>query len=146
MLKYNTAKKIRSAKRPGAKLKASKAKQKKRENIAKNKEARASSRKKQKALMLKARTTTSADGSRKKQKYDKRSVEEKVVELIAKGKERKFITYAELLKAFPYIEDDISFLDRLYDRFADVGIGVVDGGDLLEDTKKAKSLGRYEIT
>src|SRR3989344_41128 len=146
MLKHNTAKKIRSAKRTVAKSKASKAKQKKREDSAKSKEARASSRKKQKALMLKARTTTSADGSYKKQKHDKRSVEEKVAELIAKGKERKFITYAELLKAFPYIEDDISFLDRLYDRFAEVGIGVVDGGDLLEDSKKEKPLGRYEYT
>ncbi|MBI5004761.1 MAG: sigma-70 family RNA polymerase sigma factor [Candidatus Lloydbacteria bacterium] len=96
--------------------------------------------------MLKARTTTSADVSHKKQKHDKRSVEEKVAELISKGKERKFITYAELLKAFPYIEDDISFLDRLYDRFSEVGIGVVDGGDLLEDAKKEKPLGRYEYT
>ena len=146
MLKHNTAKKIRSAKRTAAKSKENKAKQKKREDSAKSKEARASSRKKQKALMLKARTTTSADGSYKKQKHDKRSVEEKVAELIAKGKERKFITYAELLKAFPYIEDDISFLDRLYDRFAEVGIGVVDGGDLLEDSKKEKPLGRYEYT
>lgn len=146
MLKHNTAKKTRHVKRPLAKSKASKAKQKKREDTAKNKEARASSRKKQKALMLKARTTTSADVSHKKQKHDKRSVEEKVAELISKGKERKFITYAELLKAFPYIEDDISFLDRLYDRFAEVGIGVVDGGDLLEDAKKEKPLGRYEYT
>lgn len=144
MPKQNTTKKIRGAKRQLSKT--DKMKQKKKAEHAKHKEARASSRKKQKALLLKARTTTSSDGVHKKPKHDKRPIEEKVAELIAKGKERKFITYAELLKAFPYIEDDISFLDRLYDRFAEVGIGVVDGGDLLEDAKKEKPLGRYEYT
>ncbi|MBI2046064.1 MAG: sigma-70 family RNA polymerase sigma factor [Parcubacteria group bacterium] len=134
--------------RRGARLvrKADGIRQKKKTENAARKALRASSRKKQKALLLKARTTVSSGVGHKKKTRDKRSVEEKVAELISKGKERKFITYAELLKAFPYIEDDISFLDRLYDRFAEVGIGVVDGGDLLEDAKKEKPLGRYEYT
>jgi RNA polymerase primary sigma factor len=130
-----------------AKKKQTVAKQKKKNEIALRKATRVSDRKKQKALLLKARTTVSSTGARKKKKtQSKRPIEEKITELIEKGKERKFITYAELLRAFPYIEDDISFLDRLYDRFAEVGIGVVDGGDLLEDVKKEKPLGRYEYT
>lgn len=52
--------------------------------------------------------------------------------LIAKGKERGYITYSEILKEFPHIEDNISFLDELYERFSTAGIDVLEGG-MLED-------------
>lgn len=53
--------------------------------------------------------------------------------LIAKGKERGYITYSEILKEFPHIEDNISFLDQLYERFSTAGIDILEGG-MLEDT------------
>lgn len=53
-------------------------------------------------------------------------------ELIKKGKERGYITYSEILKEFPHVEDDISFLDGLYERFTSHGIDVLEGG-MLED-------------
>ncbi|MCA9353156.1 sigma-70 family RNA polymerase sigma factor [Patescibacteria group bacterium] len=49
-------------------------------------------------------------------------------ELIEKGKKRRFLTYAEILKVFPDIEDDILFLDELYARLADAEVEVVEGG------------------
>jgi len=49
-------------------------------------------------------------------------------ELIAKGKKRRFLTYAEILKVFPDIEEDILFLDELYARLADAEIEIVEGG------------------
>ncbi|MDE1966113.1 MAG: sigma-70 family RNA polymerase sigma factor [Patescibacteria group bacterium] len=52
--------------------------------------------------------------------------------LIAKGKERGYITYNEILKEFPTIENDISFLDTLYERFSTAGIDILEGG-MLED-------------
>ncbi len=52
-------------------------------------------------------------------------------ELIAKGRKRGFITYDEILKTFPDIENNILFLDELYDKFAVAGIDVLEGGNLL---------------
>jgi RNA polymerase primary sigma factor len=52
--------------------------------------------------------------------------------LILKGYERGFVTYDELLKEFPNIEDDVMFLDELYERLNKAGIDVLENGDLLE--------------
>ena len=54
--------------------------------------------------------------------------------LIQKGKERGYITYNEILKEFPHVEDDIMFLDELYERFTIAGIDILEGGMLAEDT------------
>ena len=51
--------------------------------------------------------------------------------LIEKGKKRGFITYDEILKAFPDIENNILFLDELYESFSVAGIDVLEGGNLL---------------
>ncbi len=53
-------------------------------------------------------------------------------QLIEKGKERGYVTYSEILKAFPHVEDDVSFLESLYERFATAGVDVLEGG-MLED-------------
>jgi len=52
-------------------------------------------------------------------------------ELIQKGHKRGFITYDEILKTFPDIENNILFLDELYEKFAVAGIDVLEGGNLL---------------
>ncbi len=52
-------------------------------------------------------------------------------ELIEKGRKRGFITYDEILKVFPDIENNILFLDELYDKFSVAGIDVLEGGNLL---------------
>ncbi len=53
-------------------------------------------------------------------------------ELIRKGKERGYVTYSEILKSFPHVEEDVSFLESLYERFAIAGVDVLEGG-MLED-------------
>ncbi len=52
--------------------------------------------------------------------------------LIAKGKGRGFITYSDILKEFPTIEEDIMFLDELYAKFQTAGIDVLEGGNMLD--------------
>lgn len=52
--------------------------------------------------------------------------------LVAKGKDRGFITYDEILKEFPTIEEDIIFLEELYEKFSSSGIDVLEGGGLLD--------------
>jgi len=51
--------------------------------------------------------------------------------LIEKGRKRRFITYDEILKTFPDIENNILFLDELYEKLAVAGIDVLEGGNLL---------------
>jgi len=72
--------------------------------------------------------------------------------LIKKGKERGYITYSEILKEFPHVEDDIMFLDELYERFTVAGIDILEGGMLADDTDqylatrniKSRDTGAYD--
>jgi len=73
-------------------------------------------------------------------------VEKKIIELekksdliIEKGKKRGFITYDEIIKIFPDIENNILFLDELYEKLSASGVDVLEGGNLLDvdgDTDK----------
>lgn len=52
--------------------------------------------------------------------------------LLSKGKERGYVTYDEILKEFPTIEEDITFLDDMYEKLSTAGVDVLEGGGLLE--------------
>ena len=58
--------------------------------------------------------------------------EVKAASLILKGRARGFITYNEILKEFPMIEQDVIFLDTLYEKLGDAGVDILEGGGLLE--------------
>lgn len=77
-----------------------------------------------------AKSKAPAKGSAKQNKS--KEFETKANKLISKGKERGFVTYDEILKEFPTIEQDITFLDELYTKFTTSGIDVLEGGGLLE--------------
>jgi len=59
--------------------------------------------------------------------------EKKAHSLLLKGRERGFVTYDEILRIFPTIEDDVVFLDELYQKCLERGIDVLESGGLLED-------------
>ena len=66
-------------------------------------------------------------------------LEEKSNQIIEKGKKRGFITYDEIIKIFPDIENNIIFLDELYEKLSVSGVDVLEGGNLLDvdqDTDK----------
>ncbi len=64
--------------------------------------------------------------------------------LILKGKNRGFVTYDEILKEFPQIENDIMFLDELYTKFTTANVDVLEGGGLLEvDDLKEKDAKKH---
>lgn len=77
-----------------------------------------------------AKAKPAAKGSAKQNKN--KEFENKANKLVSKGKERGFVTYDEILKEFPAIEQDITFLDELYTKFSTSGIDVLEGGGLLE--------------
>ena len=57
---------------------------------------------------------------------------EKATRLITKGRGRGFITYNEILKEFPLIEQDVLFLDELYEKLGEAGVDILESGGLLE--------------
>lgn len=60
-------------------------------------------------------------------------ITKKVAHLINQGRQRGFVTYNEMLKNFPAIENDIFFLEDLYAQFDEAGIDVLEEGGLLDD-------------
>ncbi len=107
-------------------------KTKKKKNTAKK---RAMSNKKTKVKKrVGAKKPTTPDAKNAKRKLRKAAQQEAALNnLITKGKKRGFITYDELLKEFPTIEDDVLFLDSLYDKFAKEGVEIKKGGGILAD-------------
>ena len=63
--------------------------------------------------------------------------EEKIQTIIAKGRMKGFVTYNEILKYFPTIEEDIGFLEELYGRLEEARIDVFESGGMI-DIKKTK--------
>lgn len=62
--------------------------------------------------------------------------ESKMEAVLKKGRERGFITYSEIISAFPHIEHNIVFLEDLYARFEQAGIDVLESRELLELEEK----------
>ncbi|MFA5877283.1 MAG: sigma-70 family RNA polymerase sigma factor [Candidatus Paceibacterota bacterium] len=60
-------------------------------------------------------------------------LETKAARLVAKGKERGYVTYNEILKEFPTIEENVFFLEELYERLSTSGIDVLESGGMLEE-------------
>ncbi|KKS45251.1 MAG: RNA polymerase sigma factor [Microgenomates group bacterium GW2011_GWC2_45_8] len=71
-------------------------------------------------------------------KKNKAAWETAAQKLLAKGKERGFITYDEILREFPNIESDVFFLEELYRRLHEAGTDVLEGGSNLEKQDEAK--------
>ena len=64
--------------------------------------------------------------------------EARVEAILRRGKDRGFITYAEILSAFPHVEHNIIFLEDLYGRFESAGIDVLEAKEFLDLEDKQK--------
>lgn len=106
-------------------------KNKKQKNIKKKAALKKSAVKKvvKKVTKVKSKVAKVVKGKNTKKKVDDALKTER---LIARGKERGFVTYDEILKEFPHIENDIIFLDELYSKLNTLGVDVLEGGGLLE--------------
>jgi len=63
-------------------------------------------------------------------------------DLMQLGKERGYVTYDELLRAFPEVEKNIEQLDGLYEKFGIAGIDVLQSGGMLGDDPSTEVLAR----
>ena len=70
---------------------------------------------------------------------------EKENEIIKKGKERGFITYDDIIKIFPDLETDITFLDELYEKLSIAGVDILDGSNLLDMDEDLAKLAREDV-
>jgi RNA polymerase primary sigma factor len=71
-------------------------------------------------------------------------IQRKVDLLTTKGKDRGFITYDEILRQFPNIEENIIFLEDLYSQLSVSGIDVLEGGGLLEIKGEPEVVKKFE--
>jgi len=71
--------------------------------------------------------------------------EQKVQALIVLGRERGYITFDEILREFPQIEDNVLLLEEMYERFGTAGIDVLEGGNMLEDTAATEVLEKKKL-
>jgi RNA polymerase primary sigma factor len=70
-------------------------------------------------------------------KLKKDIVEEKIKSLIAKGKERGFVTEDEILYLFPDIEKNVEILEIIYERSETAGIELKSTSELWEGIEKS---------
>ncbi len=61
-------------------------------------------------------------------------MEVKAQKLVEKGNERGYVTFDQILQVFPRIEEDVVFLETLYEKFSTSGIDVLEGGNILDDS------------
>jgi RNA polymerase primary sigma factor len=70
--------------------------------------------------------------------------EQNLGELIDRGRSRGFVTDTEVLHYFPRVEDDVSFLEELYNRLEAANIKVVETSQLIELPKEEVSAKELE--
>lgn len=74
--------------------------------------------------------TKSAEDKKAAKKRD--AEEEQFQVLFTKGKERGFVTYDEVIKTFPNIEQHIEMLEEIYEKFAEARIDILESGNILD--------------
>jgi RNA polymerase primary sigma factor len=121
--KTTTKKKTKPAKKPAVK-KAAKKRAKKAVKVAKKIVQPVLSKVKGNAKPLKSMATVIPKGKES----------QKIESLLHLGKERGYITYDEIMREFPTIEDNVVLLEDIYERFGAAGIDVLEGGGMLDDT------------
>jgi len=100
------------------------------ENIAKKK-----AQKKAEAAKIKRSAIATAKRNSKIKKVTKKQalLNKRVDKLLKSGKEKGFVTYNEILKEFPDIEDNIMLLDEIYDKLGGANVDVIESGGLLSE-------------
>ncbi len=68
--------------------------------------------------------------------FSQEEKEKAISELINRGRARGFVTEAEILFYFPYIERDLAFLEQIYDRLEKEGISVKESASIFQQEDK----------
>jgi len=124
--RYGRRKKIKKSKRKAKRITAKKAKRKK------NKLAR--NIRKPKKFSARGGSLPVRQAGAKGGKFDESAIED----LIKIGRPRNFVTDVEILSRFPRIENDVSFLEELYERLEKANIKVIETSQLIDIEDKSE--------
>jgi RNA polymerase primary sigma factor len=102
---------------------------------------RGTSRSKKKSIRKGKKKSVGKKGKSVKKRFTKAEKKEQINqealrEIIYRGKTRGFITDGELLHVFPNIEDDVSFLEKIYDVLEKENIKVIETTQLIDVSSK----------
>ncbi len=70
---------------------------------------------------------------------ERKALEHKLTLLITRGRDRGFITFDEILRVFPEIENNLDFLEEVYDRMAVMGVDILESGGLLDIAEEVEA-------
>ncbi len=102
----------------------------------KSKNKKTSKKKSVKKKVVKKKTTKKKETKKTKKRGKKRIVTEKEIMLLMdRGRQRGFITEAEILHTIPNIEKDIEGLEKLYERLEAANINVIESGKVFEEER-----------
>lgn len=73
----------------------------------------------------------------KRQENRLQADKDKIIELIERGKNRGFVTDSEVLSYFPTIEENVDFLDEIYNELEKANIKVIETSQLIDVPKEA---------
>ncbi|MBU1046933.1 sigma-70 family RNA polymerase sigma factor [Patescibacteria group bacterium] len=143
MVNKKTNKKITATKKASGKKAVIKAVSSKKKLVKKPKDKVKVVKKAIKSTKSKAPKKVTTKGSKKapKEVFAKMTIvqkNKKRLELLKKGKEMGFITHDTILRAFPQVEDDIPFLEDLYEQLESAGIDVLESGGMLQADSELK--------
>ncbi len=86
--------------------------------------------------------------NKEKIKPNKHSEEnkKKIESLVKRGKEMGFVTFDNILKEFPYVENDLFLLEEVYENFDKMGIDVLENKEILDSNAEMslKKVGKYD--
>lgn len=137
-------KKVTSSKRAKKKVRKVAVKKTVRKALEKAKAKKKKVTVKKKTQVLPRKKSTKEVGKKAPSRKAK-ALEDKANRLLAKGRERGYVTYDEILKAFPSIEDDIVFLEELYERLSTASVDVLESGGLLDENVEEEILDKRNV-
>ncbi len=85
-----------------------------------------------KTAVVKEKPIKLAPPPKKTVSKERKALEHKLTSLVTRGRDRGFITYDEILRTFPTIEENIDFLEEVYDRMNTMGVDILESGGLLD--------------
>ena len=98
---------------------------------------------KKSAVVFSAKGRSSSGG--KKSEKSKAEAELNLQELIDRGRGRGFVTDTEVLYLFPHVEDDVSFLENIYNKLEEAGIRVIDTSQLIDVQKEEDAVKELRV-
>jgi RNA polymerase primary sigma factor len=98
-------------------------------------------------LIFKVKKVSKKSASRSTKKDDKKSAlnAQQLLELTDRGRERGYVTDTEVLHYFPHVEEDVTFLDVIYNQLDKYNIKVIETSQLIDVPSDKDEISEKEL-